>query len=87
MRSPGTLTRSSITKAFVKTNGYTPEHAHETVEITMELIKRELESGDDTMISGFGKFCLRKKRPRRGRNPATGPEPMPKPRRFVTFHC
>ena len=47
------------------------------VEGVFELIKRALESGDDALISGFGKFSARKKAPRRGRNPATGDD-MPR---------
>ena len=38
----------------------------------LEIIKRSLESGDDVLISGFGKFQVKKKEERRGRNPATG---------------
>jgi integration host factor subunit alpha len=44
-----------------------------------------LESGEDVLISGFGKFQVRKKRERRGRNPATGEDLMLAPRRVVTF--
>ena len=57
----------------------------ETVEILLEIIKRTLESGQDVMISGFGKFCVKKKRKRKGRNPATGEDMMLAPRRVVTF--
>ena len=39
------------------------------------------------MISGFGKFCVKDKKERRGRNPATGEELMLVPRRVVTFKC
>ena len=42
------------------------------VERLFELVKKALECGDDVLISGFGKFSVRKKAPRRGRNPATG---------------
>ena len=41
------------------------------VEILLELIKAALESGDNMMISGFGRFCMKEKAKRRGRNPAT----------------
>ena len=49
----------------------------------LEIIKRSLESGHDVLISGFGKFCVKKKR--RGRNPATGEDLMLAPRKVVTF--
>jgi integration host factor subunit alpha len=49
----------------------------------VELIKQSLESGEDVMISGFGKFCVKKKR--RGRNPSTGKDLILAPRKVVTF--
>jgi integration host factor subunit alpha len=39
------------------------------------------------MISGFGKFCVKEKTKRRGRNPATGGDMILAPRRVVTFRC
>jgi len=59
----------------------------ETVETLLELIKRSLESGEDVLVSGFGKFCVKEKRERRGRNPSTGEDMMLEPRRVVTFNC
>jgi integration host factor subunit alpha len=46
-----------------------------------------LSSGEDVLISGFGKFCVKEKRDRKGRNPATGEDLMIEARRVVTFHC
>ncbi len=59
----------------------------EIVESLLEIIKSTLESGEDVLISGFGKFCVREKSERRGRNPATGEDMMLKPRKVVTFRC
>ena len=53
----------------------------------LEIMKRTLESGEDVLVSGFGKFCVKEKRERRGRNPATGKEMVLAPRRVVTFKC
>ena len=44
-------------------------------------------SGDDVLISGFGKFCIKDKRERKGGNPATGEDMMLALRRVVTFKC
>ena len=55
------------------------------VESLLETIKAALESGDDVLISGFGKFCVKDKAARRGRNPATGEDAMLRARRVVTF--
>jgi integration host factor subunit alpha len=53
----------------------------------MEIIKRTLESGEDVLISGFGKFSVRGKAARRGRNPETGKDLALEPRRVVSFKC
>ena len=68
----GTLTKARIVEAVVETNGYTQQKAHETIEILLELIKQSLESVEDVSISGFGKFCVKNKKRRKGRNPAAG---------------
>ena len=55
------------------------------IETLLEIVKRTLESGEDVLISRFGKFCVKEKHERRGRNPATGEDMMLDPRRIVTF--
>ena len=87
MPKTGTLTKARIVEAVVENNGYTQQKAFETVEILLELIKSTLENGEDVLISGFGKFCVKKKTERRGRNPATGKDMMMRPRKVVTFRC
>ena len=57
------------------------------VDSVLEIIKRTLESGEDVLISGFGKFCVNNKSERKGRNPQTGEDMMMRPRRVVTFRC
>jgi len=82
-----TLTKSQITDAIAEQNGFTKKKSTETVETILELIKSTLASGEDVLISGFGKFCVKEKRKRRGRNPATGEDMMLALRRVVTFKC
>jgi len=81
----GTFTKSHLIDAIAEQNGFTKKKSSETVETILELIKSELESGEDVLISGFGKFCVKDKRERRGRNPATGEDMMLAARRVVTF--
>ncbi|MGB5992838.1 MAG: integration host factor subunit alpha [Desulfobacterales bacterium] len=57
------------------------------VETLLEIIKNSLASGEDVLISNFGKFCLNEKAERKGRNPATGDDLMLEPRKVVTFRC
>ena len=82
-----TLTKVQIVDSIVNQIGYSQIHSSEIVEILLEIIKKTLESGDDVMISNFGKFCVREKRERRGRNPATGSDMILEPRKVVTFRC
>ncbi len=82
-----TLTKAQIVDQIRVEIGLTRNETIEIVETQMELMKSSLESGEDVMISGFGKFCVRKKRKRRGRSPATGDELILDARRTVMFKC
>jgi integration host factor subunit alpha len=81
----GTLNKAKIIDAVAESNGYTRKKSIETVETVLELIKRSLESGEDVLISGFGKFSVKQKAERKGRNPATGEDMILESRRVVTF--
>jgi integration host factor subunit alpha len=85
--TPMTLTKEELVNAIAEANGYPRNRSVELVEILLELIKSKLAAGEDVLISGFGKFCVKEKRQRRGRNPATGEEMMLDARRVVTFKC
>ena len=87
MPESGTLTKAHIVDAVAEANGITRQKSIETVEMLLELIKSTLESGDDVLISGFGKFSVKQKAKRKGRNPATGEDMILEPRRVVTFKC
>jgi integration host factor subunit alpha len=82
-----TLTKVHIVDAVAKQIGYPKNQSSEMIETLLELIKRSLESGEDVLVSGFGKFCIKTKHERRGRNPATGKDMILEPRRVVTFKC
>ena len=81
------LTKADIINEVMNENGYSRRQAIDTVETLLELIKKTLASGEDVLVSGFGKFCVKQKRERRGRNPATGGDMMLKARKVVTFTC
>ena len=82
-----TLTKVYIVDAVAKQIGYPKNQSSEMTETLLEIIKRTLESGEDVLVSGFGKFCVKEKQGRRGRNPATGEDMMLDPKRVVTFRC
>ncbi len=80
-----TLTKSQINQTIRTQTRFTERQSAEITEILLEIIKRTLESGENVLISGFGKFCIREKRKRRGRNPATGEKMMLPSKRGVVF--
>ena len=80
------LTKNEIVSK-VYDMGLTQKKATEVVESLLEIIKSSLSQGDDVLVSGFGKFCVKEKRPRRGRNPATGRDLILRERKVVTFKC
>ena len=82
-----TLTKEDLAGAIAEANGYPRNKAVALVETLLELIKSKLASGEDVLVSGFGKFCVKEKHERRGRNPATDEFMMLRPRRVVTFKC
>ena len=82
-----TLTKSQIIEEVRANNRLTKKQSSETVEALLEIMRETLASGEDVLISGFGKFCVKEKTERKGRNPATGEDMMPAPRKVVTFKC
>ena len=67
--------------------GFSKKKSIEVIESLLEIIKSNLENDDDVLISGFGKFCVKNKNKRRGRNPATGSDLLLRERKVVTFKC
>jgi len=80
-----TVTKAHIVESLFAKNLFTKGESAQIIETLFELIKQSLQDGDDVLISGFGKFSVKGKHQRRGRNPQTG-EPMTlPPRRVLTF--
>lgn len=82
-----TLTKSKIVDAIHDELGFPKNRSAEMLEILLELVKNTLQKNEDVLISGFGKFCVKDKKTRRGRNPATGDDMLLEQRRVVTFRC
>lgn len=82
-----TLTKADLIERIRFNNDLTKKQATYIVETTIDLIKDTLVTGEDVMISGFGKFRVKEKAERKGRNPATGEDKMISARRVVTFKC
>lgn len=82
-----TLTKDDIAESIYNECGFSRPKSVRLIEILLEMLKSSLESGEDVMLSRFGKFSVRDKNPRRGRNPATGKSLMLEARRVVAFQC
>ena len=79
------LTKADLINAIQQELKLTKNKSTKTIESLLEIIKSSLASGEDVLVSGFGKFSVNDKRERRGRNPATGGDLMLRARRVVTF--
>ena len=81
------LTKGHLVAAAHHKIGYSKSKSTTLIESLLEIIKNTLENGQDVLISGFGKFCVKEKNSRRGRNPQTGENLTLEARRVVTFRC
>ena len=82
-----TLNKADLIDSIYNQLDFPKTKSTHVVDSLLEIIKKTLEDGEDVLISGFGKFCVRKKNKRRGRNPQTGEDLMLGERRVVTFKC
>jgi integration host factor subunit alpha len=81
-----TFTKADLIGQVHATNPkMTKVQAREAVETILRIIKSNLESNEDVLLSGFGKFSVNDKSARKGRNPQTGQSLMLDARRVVTF--
>ena len=82
-----TITKTSLIKSIYNTANLPRQESISALESLLEIIKHTLESGEDVLISGFGKFCVKDKKERNGRNPQTASDMKLRARRVVTFKC
>ncbi|MFU8819656.1 MAG: integration host factor subunit alpha [Desulfurivibrio sp.] len=80
-----TLTKADLIQQVYQEHDLTKAQAAEVVESFLEIAKNSLRRGDDLLLSGFGKFNVKQKQARRGRNPQTGDELILGPRKVITF--
>jgi integration host factor subunit alpha len=79
------LTKAGLVQKLYEQSGFTQRESKEIVEFFFEALRTALEAGESVKLSGFGKFSLREKKPRPGRNPKTGVEIPITARRVVIF--
>jgi len=81
-----TLTKNDIVMR-VSEMGFSKQRSVDIIENLLIIMKDTLAVGEDVLISRFGKFCIKTKGERKGRNPATGDEMILRDRKVVTFKC
>lgn len=81
-----TLTKADLVDQLYSSHDISKAQAREAVEAFLKITKNCLVNGDDLLLSGFGKFLVKDKKARRGRNPQTGEALMLEARRVITFH-
>jgi len=81
------LTKAQLIERIRSNNDLTMKQSTDIVEATIGIIKNTLATGENVLISGFGKFRVKDKTERKGRNPATGEDQMLPARKVVTFKC
>jgi len=79
------LTKENIINCIYNQVGLSKSKSRVVIESLLEIVKRTLESGEDILISGFGKFEVKEKSARRGRNPQTTEDLQLRARRVVVF--
>jgi integration host factor subunit alpha len=82
-----TLTKDRLVENIYHNSNLKQSDSNQVLDSLLETMKQTLSSGEDILISGFGKFCVREKKERRGRNPETGNDMIIEARRVVTFRC
>jgi integration host factor subunit alpha len=82
-----TLTKDHLISSIVSRLGISKFESSLIVESVLKTVKTSLSNGEDVLISGFGKFVVRNKEARRGKNPQTGQDLTLVPRRVITFKC
>ena len=81
------LTKANLIDSIYKNLDLSKKVSTAVIESLLDIVKNTLESGKDVLISGFGKFCVKDKNERRGRNLQTGEDKMLGARRVVIFRC
>ena len=78
------LTKADVVESLIQ-QGFKRKESVQLIEALLEIMKNSLARGEDVLVSGFGKFCVKDKTTRRGRNPQSGEDLLLPERRVITF--
>jgi integration host factor subunit alpha len=80
-----TITKNKLVESISRKSEFSKQKSTSALESLLEILKKTLESGEDLLISGFGKFTVKEKKKRKGRNPQTSNDLILDARRIVSF--
>ena len=80
-----TLTKAHLTDSVHRRLGLSRTRSAALIGALFEIVKKTLGNGEDILISGFGKFCVKDNKPQRGKNTLSGKDAMLESERIVTF--
>ncbi len=81
------LTKAKIGKELYAELGFSEKECQDLVTLSIELIRQDLETGEDALLSGFGQFYVKETHQKKGGNPVTGEDLILDAKRVVTFIC
>ena len=79
------ITKEKLTILLQDRLGISRQESRQLVERVFKIMKDTLTQGEDLLVSGFGKFSVRQKKARRGRNPQTKENLTISARKVVVF--
>ena len=79
------MTKADLVDAICEQAGFNKKDALDSLEVLLEIIKETLEAEQEVKVTGFGKFEVKRKHERRGRNSQTGEDIIIDGRKIVTF--
>ena len=82
-----TLTKEDLVNSIKEPLDLQKKKSANLVDSLLEIVKKTLEKGEDILISGFGKFCIKETDEHRGRNPRIGNDLTQGARRVIIFKC
>jgi integration host factor subunit alpha len=79
------MTKADLVECIQANTGLSRTESYEMPETVLSIMKDTLETGESIKVSGFGKFEVKRKKDRKGRNPQTGEAMSITARRILTF--
>ena len=81
----GSMTKAELVEEVSRVSDLTKKHSEVIVDTVFKSIIDALHRGEKIELRGFGSFRLRKREPRKGRNPKTGDKVDVPPKKVPYF--